>query len=225
MARTPTEEGHVPNPPSRRALLLMTLGAAAAAAVIVAGFVLPAEFGIDPTGFGKLTGLTRLASPQEVRIEAKAAGSAPLHRAYPTPWRSDSIDIPLTSAEQGEGSELEWKVKMKPGQSLVYSWTVSNITNPEEFYSDLHSQSVPHPKVEVISHEARTGLSGNGALTAPFEGIHGWYLQNQSVGKAVVHLRLAGFYELMTPADIRKAAEEAAAQATFGPAPNATPAS
>ena len=208
------EEGHTPSPPSRKALLWQILGALVVASLIVVGFVLPAEFNKDPTGFGKLTGLSKLSAPQEVKVAAPKTGQ-PIAHAYATPWRTDTISIPLTSAEAGEGSELEWKVKMKPGETMVYSMTVSDLTNPEEFYFDFHSQSVPHPKVEVISHEARTGDHANGALVAPFEGIHGWYLQNQSVKTVVVHLKLAGFYELMTPSDIRKAAEETAGE--FGP--------
>jgi hypothetical protein len=31
-------------------------------------------------------------------------------------------------------------------------------------------------------------------LTAPFDGVHGWYLQNQSDHPVVVRLQLAGFY-------------------------------
>jgi hypothetical protein len=218
MAPEPSSEGHVPHPPSRRRLLWQLAGAAAAAAAIAVLFVLPAERGVDLTGFGRATGLVKLAAPpapQEVKVEAPKTG-APLHHAYGTDFRTDEIDIPLGSGD-GPNGELEWKVKMKPGATLVYSWSVSGVTNPEEFYYDLHSQSAPMPKVEVISHEARTGLSGHGALVAPFDGIHGWYLQNQSVGPAVVHIKLAGFYEKMTPADVRKAAEEAAAQTEFGP--------
>ena len=38
--------------PSRQGLLLRVGGSACAAAVILIGFVLPAEYHIDPTGFG-----------------------------------------------------------------------------------------------------------------------------------------------------------------------------
>jgi len=210
-------------PPSRKRALIQLGGAALAATAIVVLFVLPAEFGKDLTGFGKLTGLTRLAAPQPAKSAAASAAKsapsapAPLLRTYATRWRTDQIDIPLTSAED-LGGEIETKVKMKKGATLIYSWTVTGLTNPEEFYFDMHSQSVPMPKVVVISHEARIGTGGNGALVAPFDGIHGWYLQNQSVGPVVVHLKLAGFYERMTPTDIRLYNEQAATMETpFGP--------
>ncbi len=86
---------------------------------------------------------------------------------------------------------------MKAGQTLIYSWTVA--APPEEFYSDFHSQKWPDsaPKETVISHRAGIGVGGNGAMVAPFDGIHGWYLQNQSEKPVVVHLKISGFYELL----------------------------
>jgi hypothetical protein len=214
-------EGQTSSPPSRRALLLQIGGALVGATVIVGLFVLPAEFGIDPTGFGKLTGLSRLAAPQEVKVAAPAPGAGPLARTYPVAFRADEIEIPLDTIEAGSGKEeIEFKVKMKKGATLVYSWSVEGMNKPDEFYSDFHSQSDPTPKIQVMSHEARTGLGGNGALVAPFDGIHGWYLQNQSVTQVKVRLKLAGFYERMTPQEVRAAAEAAAAaeSSKFGPA-------
>ena len=148
---------------------------------------------------------------------AGAPAAQPLARAYGAPFRSDVVDIPLGTAERGEG-ETEFKVKMKAGATLIYAWSVSGLADPEEFYSDLHSQSVPSPQVWVLSHEARTGAGGNGALVAPFEGVHGWYLQNQSAAPVVVHLQLAGFYERMTPEDVARAEEQSAREQPYDPA-------
>ncbi len=49
----------------------------------------------------------------------------------------------------------------------------------------------------VATYKQATGAHANGALTAPFDGVHGWYLQNQSEGAVVVKIRLSGFYELI----------------------------
>src|SRR3954471_19202969 len=48
------------DPPSRKRLLTSVLAAIVGAAVILVAFVLPAEFGIDPTGLGKALGLTAI---------------------------------------------------------------------------------------------------------------------------------------------------------------------
>ena len=92
-------------------------------------------------------------------------GKEALSRSYPEGYRTDVIDVPI----RGNDGELEYKIQMKAGGTVVYSW----------FY------------------EKGTGAKASGALTAPWEGIHGWYWQNQSAGPVVVRLRIAGFYELV----------------------------
>ena len=197
---TAPTEGHVANPPSRGRLAALVGGGFLVAGLITVCAVLPAEFHLDPTGFGAATGLMGLsAAPEAKSAPASSAqpGAAPvLAREYPAPFRTDSIDIPLKGAAD-TGSELEYKVRMKPGATLVYAWSVN--APPEEFYYDFHSQQLPSPgpKEVVISHKAGIGVGGNGSLVAPFEGIHGWYLQNQSEKPVVVHLKLSGFYELL----------------------------
>lgn len=205
-------EGHVPNPPSAGRLLGLSAVALAIGSIVVLGFILPAEFHVDLTGFGRLTGLDRLAGPEEVQVSAPAAAT-PIAPETATAFRTDVIDIPLEPGGSFEGSELEYKVGMKAGDVLVYSWEVPNPPPADEFYYDFHSQSDPDPKVRILSHKATTGVRESGALTAPFNGIHGWYFQNQSEGKVAVRLRLAGYYRLLS-------AEELAAAEAVAPPPD-----
>jgi len=204
-------EGHVPQPPSRRRLLLITAGGFVAAAAIAVLFVLPVEFHLDPTGFGRLSGLTRLAGPRTVKIDAPASGAGAVApagataRYYPSAYRTDTIDIPLETPDKGpEGSELEYKVRMKAGDSIVYSWTVSGRAPPDEFYYDFHGETPAGPgapEAKVVEYRQATGSSSNGVLIAPMSGVHGWYLQNQSAARVVVHLKLSGFYDLVPPGE------------------------
>lgn len=190
------------NPPDRKRLALIVGGAAAVAAVLFVGVVLPAEFGKDPTGLGKLTGLSRLAAPKE-EVVTTAPADQSVTRYSTTVYRSDVIDIPLNTADAGQGGEeLEYKVRMKTGDSLVYSWSVEGISNPEEFYYDFHSESLPTPKVKVIEYRQATGTSSSGSLVAPMDGIHGWYLQNSSAKPVVVKLRISGFYQLVPAGEL-----------------------
>jgi hypothetical protein len=53
----------------------------------------------------------------------------------------------------------------------------------------------------VATYKKATGTSQNGALTAPFDGIHGWYFQNQSINPVVVRVKISGFYELIPPGE------------------------
>ena len=181
--KTENESGLV-RPPSRRGLLLRLAAAASVAGVIVACFVLPAEYHIDPTGLGQRTGLMALSSPAST---AQAASTtSPLAHTYPATFRSDVIDIPLRADE-----ELEYKVKMQPGGTLVYSWSVNKGT----VYYDFHGEPPDDPK-KSQSYGVGTAAQANGSLIAPFAGIHGWFLQNQEGEPVVVRLKVSGFYEL-----------------------------
>lgn len=184
------------------------LVAIAASALLVGSaifvlFVLPAEFHRDPTGFGRLTGLDRLAGPDIVTVAPAPAGPNATTRFYASAFRTDTIEIKLPP--DGDESELEYKVKMRPGGTLTYSWNVSGDgTQPDWFYFDFHGELVAltqDGKTTVMEYKQATGLHSSGALVAPFEGVHGWYFQNQSDKPVTVHLKLSGFYELVPPGE------------------------
>jgi hypothetical protein len=198
-------EGHIASPPSRGRLGLIVGGAGLAAALVVVGFILPAEFHVDPTGFGKATGLYKLGEPQprtaHVALPTASAGAS-ITQYYPVPYRSDVVEIPLAASGDEEGrNELEYKVRMKAGDSFVYAWSVDGVPNPEEFYFDFHGETPAPPggEAKVVEYKQSTGTASNGTLIAPIPGVHGWYLQNQSVKPVVVKLKLSGFYELVPP--------------------------
>jgi len=121
-------------------------------------------------------------------------GKEALSRTYPAGYRTDVIDVPI----RGNDGDLEYKIHMKAGGTVVYSWEVRNIANPEEFYTEFHGHTEPvGGRGDLMFYEKGLGSKANGALIAPWEGIHGWYWQNQSAAPVVVRLRLAGFYELV----------------------------
>jgi len=63
--------------PTSSRLLQATAAAAIAASVILVAAVLPAEYGIDPTGLGGRLGLLALAAPAPVAASAAAVPVAP----------------------------------------------------------------------------------------------------------------------------------------------------
>jgi hypothetical protein len=163
--------------PSRKGLLIRVLISLLAALVIVFGFVLPAEYRIDPTGFGKWSGLARMGQPNTVSTTAA--------HSYTGKFRTDDVELALPP-----GGEYEYKVRMKEGEALLYSWTSSA---PYEF--DFHGESDKDPG-NAVSYTAGTGAESNGSLIAPFQGIHGWYWKNTSDKFNEIHLKMAGQYEL-----------------------------
>ena len=119
--------------------------------------------------------------------------------------RSDEFDIVLLPPESGPArSEIEYKVHLRKGDVLLYSWRVEGLSDPEEFYFDFHGErpSGPQTPGEIEqSYDRQTGLQPDGYLIAPFSGVHGWYFQNQSATRVVIRLKLTGFYELIPPGE------------------------
>jgi hypothetical protein len=183
---------------SKRTLGLLAGGAVSVAAIVAVLFVLPAQFGVDPTGFGKATGLTKLGAPAPQVVEAKADASAA--HFYETPLRTDTITI-LLPPSGTPGYELEYKVRMKKGASMVYAWTADADPKEEAFYYDFHGETPAEPpaKPVVATYKQLTAVSSSGALTAPIDGVHGWYFLNDTLKVATVKLRISGFYELVPP--------------------------
>jgi hypothetical protein len=181
-------------------LAILTVGALVAGALIVLGAILPAEFNKDYLGVGKLTGLSRLWAPDEVDIDPNAGGVARAHN-YPTGYRSDVIEIPLTAISGGsEGFSLEYKVKTIKDATFIYEWEVIGATDPSDMEFDFHGHTVPtspDEKMIVSSYEKSNGIRRAGSLVAPFEGIHGWYFQSWQGVPVTVRIKISGFYELI----------------------------
>lgn len=204
-------EGHAPTAPSSRQLFWVAGAAVVAATTVFVVAVLPAEFRFDPTGIGRISGLDRLAGPAEVQV-APTAGPAGAPATFSdVPFRSDTVEIPLKRGGTLFMDETEWKVRMKEGATMMFSWTVPEVTEDDFFYYSFHGQSEPvagaatqEIKVTTFREDVATKLSGT--LIAPYDGLWGWYLQNQFDKPVVVKLHIAGYYEIATPDDIAKAA-------------------
>ena len=178
--------------PSRAGLLLRLGGALVVAAVILVGFVLPAEYQIDPTGFGKVTGLVKMSQTVTAPVSGvptPVMNTTAAH-TYTVPFRNDDVDIPL-----GKDGELEYKVHMQAGGTLVYSWKC-----PEPLYIDFHGEADKDPGKAVSYTVTQEAKEGHGSLIAPTTGIHGWFYQNQTDHVTVIHLKMSGFYELVPAA-------------------------
>jgi hypothetical protein len=184
-----------PNPSRYRTLALLGT-AIAVGALIVFGGLVPAEYGRDPIGLGKLTGISALWAPPETKVDAKVTAAAA--RSYDTPFRSDIVTISLGVFELKQVDDLEYKVRMNKGATLIYSWDVPGIADPEEFYTEFHGHTPGvRETMTVADYRKATGTKDSGSLVAPFDGIHGWYVQNQSIKPVKLTLRLSGFYDLI----------------------------
>ncbi|MFM7334047.1 MAG: hypothetical protein ACKO1H_06495 [Tabrizicola sp.] len=104
----PAAGAPLPVPATPGGLIRSTLLAAGAAVTILVLFWLPAEYGIDPTGVGRLTGLTEMGEIKqqlaaEAEADAQAAAAVPALVAPELIARLDRIEAQLallTSAVQ-----------------------------------------------------------------------------------------------------------------------------
>jgi hypothetical protein len=115
-------------------------------------------------------------------------------REHETDYRTDVVDIPLAA-----GGELEYKLGMKEGDSIVYRWDAVDLADASELYAEFHghTERVGDAPGDLMFYRKAAGGTERGALVAPFTGIHGWYLRNDSDDPIVVRLQVAGFYELL----------------------------
>lgn len=184
-----------------RTLLVIIVGGLLTGTLIVMGAILPVEYQRDPWGLGRLTGLDRLGMAASGSVVAEAAGHTAA-RSYDVPLRTDVIEIPLTDFLGGaRGSELEYKVRMNAAATLVYSWQVVGAGDDDDLRFDFHGHTTPPPgeAMTVASFGDGYAAQAEGALIAPFAGIHGWQFSNSGDQAIVVRLRLSGFYELIEP--------------------------
>ena len=178
--------------PSTGQLLRATVIAIAVAAVLLVTVVLPAEYGIDPTGLGGRLGLTSLSSaapppPASAPAEPTVAAAEPLALVKRTDaFRSDEMSLTLLP---GKGAEI--KATMGAGDSYVFSWTTDG--GPVNF--DMHGER-PNAGDEFTSYwKDKQQTSGHGSFVAPFAGSHGWYWANRGGAPVTVTVKTSGFYE------------------------------
>jgi hypothetical protein len=157
--------------------------ALAIATVLLVFVVLPAEYNVDPTGFGRAIGLTRLSDPEAAKTDSEGTAGAGSSR-------KDAVEIEVLA-----GKSLEYKFSLQAGDKLKYSWKVEP-SGPALFF-DFHGEPKGGKKGFFESYAVSTAKKARGTLTAPFDGIHGWYWKNKSEGPTKVTLATSGSYEVL----------------------------
>lgn len=197
-----TEKPSLEELPSSAQLLKSTILAAVSAVVILFTVVLPAEYGIDPTGIGRAIGLaemgeikTQLAEEAEAdrMLDAAADEQSSLledvlglfvsaaHAQEAEVWR-DEISFTLAP-----GASAEWKLVMTEGQTAEYRMLVEG----GRVNFDLHG----HGSGQSVTYEKGRGSSGaEGTILASFDGEHGWFWRNRDKSEVTVTVQVRGEY-------------------------------
>lgn len=203
--------------PSSGQLLRSTVIAAITAVVLLTTVVLPADYGIDPTGVGRVLGLTemgeiktRLAAEAKADAAAAAAPAAPGATAGPmasanaqtapvSPAQAPTPSATPVAAEAGTtwrhtmsftlapGVGTEVKLKMKEGEKAVYAWVVEGGVVNYDTHGDGSGRSISYVKGRAVPAD-------QGELVAAFTGNHGWFWRNRGQADVTVTLRTRGQY-------------------------------
>ena len=191
----------------------LIVSSVAAAALLVA-FVLPAEYGVDPTGVGELTGvktLSKATAPakagtdfgqsmsfniEKYDLEAETINQSiqGLLTLQDKVFKSETIMIDLD-----DFGEMEHKFIMKEGSSLNYSWKVLNAKGDgvfAEFHGHPSTKDAPnYPEGFEQAYSKDEGTTQSGTFTAPFPGYHGWFFMNLEEGPIKIEVTVSGYYE------------------------------
>jgi hypothetical protein len=199
--------------PSSSQLLVSTLFAAIIAALVLITAVLPAEYGIDPTGIGRTLGLTQMGeikvslaeeaaqpenkeriepAPQppvvKAAVETTAAINAEAKPDVPVkkPLKQDQRQITLKP-----GAAAEVKMAMRKGAKVIFSWSAEG----GALNFDTHGDNVT---TEYHGYGKGRNVSGDsGELIAAFDGNHGWFWRNRSGNTVTLTLTTEGEYQVI----------------------------
>ena len=196
-----THNAHNTHPlPTVSQLIKATALALLVAGVILVTAVLPAEHGIDPTGMGKMLGLTKLSGSGETVVPPPAPSAAtpsPLATsATPTPaatvkkstvpYRSEEMELTL---QPDEGAEI--KTAMRGGEQFVFVWSAPG----GKLDFDMHGER-PNAGDQFTSYwKGQQQASAQGTFIAPFDGSHGWYWRNRNTQPVTIKLSVSGFFD------------------------------
>lgn len=195
--------------PSTGKLVKSTILAAIAAVTLLVTVVMPAEYGIDPTGVGNAIGLKKMGEikmslAKEAAAEEQAGQIASIEQSTtqevaapvfetvpevasaenPTDIRSDEMKVTLAP---DEGTEI--KVTMSKGKQVDYSWS----TDGGKANFDVHGDS---KVLDIDYHGYEKGLAQTkeGSIVAAFDGNHGWFWRNRTSETITVTLKTSGEY-------------------------------
>lgn len=201
--------------PSSRKLMRSTILAAFSAAVLLVTVVQPAEYGIDPTGVGRVLGLTEMGQIKTrlaAEAAAEAAGQKPVAEpliasttvsnpqpARPTLQAASPETTPVAVAtppmswrdemrltlKPGEGMEV--KMRMKEGEKAVFAWHVEGGIVNYDTHGDSIGRSISYEKGRAVASDERD-------LVAAFTGNHGWFWRNRGQTDVKLVLRTRGDY-------------------------------
>ncbi|MEC8011733.1 MAG: transmembrane anchor protein [Pseudomonadota bacterium] len=187
--------------PSTQQLIKSTVIALVAAIIMLVAVILPAEYAVDPTGIGRVLGLTEMGEiktqlAEEALLDEQLKQSSSSNQVITTdeatpsnddmPAASEWRDKTVLLLQPGQGAEI--KMVMNKGQIAEFEWS----SNAGGVNYDTHGDG----NGNSISYEKGRGVqSDEGSVTAAFNGNHGWFFRNRNDKPVMVVLNTKGEYK------------------------------
>ncbi|MEO9331791.1 transmembrane anchor protein [Pseudomonas guguanensis] len=205
--------------PSSQQLLRSTVIALIAAIVLLVTVVMPSEYAIDPTGAGRMLGLTQMGEvKQQLAAEAAAdaatpvvaapAAPQPVPQAAPQPAVSTAAEatapaVAAPAVVEAEGQQHEMSIALAPGQGAEIKLEMLKGSKVNYFWTangglvnyDTHGDPYNAPREFYHGYgKGRATPEDQGVLEAAFDGKHGWFWRNRTSKPVTVTLRTEGNY-------------------------------
>jgi hypothetical protein len=196
--------------PSSKKLIKSTAIAAVSAVVVLVTCVMPAEYAIDPTGIGKVLGLTKMGEIKQSLAEESVNGinaqqvvnsAEQMSVETSTQTAIDNVQMTMPainkesiSIELKPGQATEVKLTMPQSASVNFDWkAVGGGLN-----YDTHGDPVNAPKGFYHGYgKGKNETTQQGVLKAAFDGKHGWFWRNRTENPVTVTLLVEGQFSEM----------------------------
>jgi hypothetical protein len=206
--------------PSTAKLVKSTILAAIGATFLLVGVVMPAEYGIDPIGVGKMTGLQKMGEiKMSLAKEAQAEEMAKQQAIVTTPQQAIPEPVVQQVAEQEIISAAETQQNAAPiaDAPAIRQDTTTLTLQPNEgneikvnlkkgeivkfIWSsdagkanfDVHADS-KELKIDYHGYGKGSSTREEGTIEAAFDGSHGWFWRNRSDEPLTITLQTEGPY-------------------------------
>jgi len=178
--------------PSSAQLLKSTIIAFVVASFLLLLVILPAEYGVDPTGVGHALGLKKMGEIKK-SLEEESLTEPEILKDNLTKnekvkseifeEKQDIMEVQISS-EQG----IEIKLEMKKGAIAQYKWSTEN----GALNFNLHGDGYKGMHKSATYKKGKMVASDKGELVAEFDGYHGWFWRNRNDVSVTVRLEATG---------------------------------
>ncbi|MBY3625732.1 transmembrane anchor protein [Acinetobacter sp. CUI P1] len=196
--------------PSSKKLIKSTAIAAVSAVVVLVTCVMPAEYAIDPTGMGKVLGLTKMGEIKQSLAEESENGI----NFQQVVNNSDLVATEISTEVATENDQMimpainkeSISIELKPGQATEVKLTMPQSASVNFDWKavggglnyDTHGDPVNAPKGFYHGYgKGKNETTQQGVLKAAFDGKHGWFWRNRTENPVTVTLLVEGQFSEM----------------------------